>query len=346
MSRENEPVPEHFDAGKVGEVWRTPYQQLAESARNWAKKRRIPPAENDPIKTCLLLIDVQNTFCLPGFELFVAGPSGDGAVQDNRRLCRFIYRNLSRISHITATMDTHQAMQIFHSLFFIDAEGNHPPVMTMISSEDILKGRWQFNPALAKQLRRTPEEMREFLIHYTRELEKTGKYLLTIWPYHAMLGGIGHALASAVEEAIFFHTIARQRQARIITKGSHPLTEHYSAFRPEVQNDPQGKPLVDANQALFRELMEYDALIIAGQAKSHCVAWTVADLLTFIRQSDPALADKVYLLDDCASPVCIPGVVDFSEAAENAYREFAEAGMHRVNSTDPMHTWPGPLSNL
>ena len=39
--------------------------------------------------------DVQNTFCLPDFELFVSGRSGTGAVDDNRRLCEFIYRHIS-----------------------------------------------------------------------------------------------------------------------------------------------------------------------------------------------------------------------------------------------------------
>jgi hypothetical protein len=36
----------------------------------------------------------------------------------------------------------------------------------------------------------------------------------------------------------------------------------------------------------------------------------------------------------------IPGVVDFSEQAEAAFARFAEAGMHRVRSTDPIWEWP------
>jgi hypothetical protein len=34
------------------------------------------------------------------------------------------------------------------------------------------------------------------LQHYVDELEQRGKYSLTIWPFHAMLGGLGHALVS------------------------------------------------------------------------------------------------------------------------------------------------------
>ncbi|BCX12768.1 MAG: hypothetical protein KatS3mg067_1706 [Thermosynechococcus sp.] len=111
-----------------------------------------------------------------------------------------------------------------------------------------------------------------------------------IWPYHSMLGGIGHALVSAVEEACFFHTVARQQQTRIELKGSHPLTENYSVLRPEVSHDPQGRPLGAVNRALIEHLLAGDCLIIAGQAKSHCVTWTVADLLREIQQRDVQLA--------------------------------------------------------
>jgi len=77
-----------------------------------------------------------------------------------------------------------------------------------------------------------------------------------------------------------------------------------------------------------------DKLYIAGQAKSHCVAWTVQDLLNDILVTDPELAKKVYLLDDCSSAVMVPGVVDHTEAANEAYVRFAKAGMHVVKSTD------------
>lgn len=139
------PIPSHFDANKVGEVWRVPYQQRAEDARNWAKKHNIPPSIEDKTRICLLLIDVQNTFCIPDFELFVRG-----AVNDNVRLCEFIYRNLGKISAIAPTMDTHTAIQIFHPIFWINNAGEHPtPAATMITPEDIQQGIWKVNPAVA-----------------------------------------------------------------------------------------------------------------------------------------------------------------------------------------------------
>ena len=77
---------------------------------------------------------LRNTFCIPEFELYVGGHSGSGAVDDSGRLCEFIYRNLHRITQMIPTMDTHQAMQIFHAVYLIDADGKHPdPVITSYS---------------------------------------------------------------------------------------------------------------------------------------------------------------------------------------------------------------------
>ena len=61
-----------------------------------------------------------------------------------------------------------------------------------------------------------------------------------------MLGGIGHALVSAVEEAIFFHGIARSSRPDFQVKGDNPLTEHYSIIGPEVTDGPHGEPIARA----------------------------------------------------------------------------------------------------
>jgi nicotinamidase-related amidase len=149
-----------------------------------------------------------------------------------------------------------------------------------------------------------------------------------------MLGGIGHALVSSVAEALFFHSVARLAQTEIVTKGDTPFTESYSVIGPEVLTGPMDELLGVHDQRFIEQLEKTDKLIIAGQAKSHCVAWTVSDLLDDITFTDPELARKVYLLEDCTSPVVVPGVVDHTDAANAAYERFAQAGMHIVKSTD------------
>jgi nicotinamidase-related amidase len=289
------PVPAHFAPEAVGEVWRVPYEERAREAEAWAREHGLRPAAEDASRICLVAVDVQNTFCAPGFELFVGGRSGTGAVDDNRRLCEFIYRNLDVITQVVPTLDTHQAMQVFHAVWLVDGEGRHPEPHTLISANDVANGRWHVDAAAAEALGLDPDYAERLLAHYTSSLAGTGRYDLTIWPYHAMLGGIGHALVSSVEEAIFFHTIARRSQPDFQQKGRLPLTEHYSVLGPEVTRGPDGE----------------------------------------------LLGEKVYLLEDCTSPVVVPGVVDYTYEADAAVERFAGAGMHVVRSTDPIETWPG-----
>jgi nicotinamidase-related amidase len=329
-----QPIPEFFDSTNVGTVYRIPYEERARGARDFALRSALKPASTDQTKTWLMLIDVQNTFCIPEFELYVGGRSGRGAVEDNVRLCEFIYLNLANITHITATMDTHSTMQVFHAIFFVDQDGNHPAPFTDIHADELRDGKWTFNPALAPQFGIAPEYGQQMMVHYAEALEKKGKYALTIWPYHALLGGIGHALVSSVEEALFFHSIARNSQYEIEIKGDKPFTENYSVVGPEVLTGPMGETLGTHNRKFIEQLQRYDKLIIAGQAKSHCVAWTVQDLLNDINVVDPSLAKRIYLLEDCSSPVVVPGVVDHTSAADDAYARFAAAGMHIVRSTD------------
>ncbi len=341
MNNQALPIPDFFDPDKVTDVWRVPYQEHAVTARKWAVRHTIPCATQDQNRVGLLLVDVQNTFCIPGFELYVGGESGTGAVEDNRRLCRFIYRNLNRITQICPTLDTHQAAQIFHSLFLVNAAGDHPEPYSLISIDEIEANVWQVNPELLETLALDKAQAGDFLRHYTQTLKACGKYELTVWPYHAMLGGIGHALVSAIEEAVFFHTIARQSQPDLQIKGGNPLTENYSILRPEVLTDAGGRGIAQENRAFIQKLLGYDALIIAGQAKSHCVAYTIQDLLDEIVSIDPKRAGRVYLLEDCTSPVVIPDVISYASQANEAFHRFAEAGMHIVQSSEPMAAWPG-----
>jgi nicotinamidase-related amidase len=334
------PLPEHFDPSQIGRVWRVPYAARALEAAAWRQEHALGPAADDAPRVCLVAIDVQNTFCIPDFELFVAGRSGTGAVDDNRRLCAFMYRNLGTISQVIASLDTHHAMQVFHAIWLVDEGGAHPSPYTLVSAQDIESGRWRFNHAIADALGIDVDYAERHLADYTRRLAEGVKYDLTIWPYHSMLGGIGHALVSAVEEAVFFHGIARHSRPEFRVKGDNPLTEHYSVLGPEVREGPDGERLGAKDTALIEQLLTFDAVVVAGQAKSHCLAWTIDDLLAD-EEAGGRLAERTYLLEDCTSPVVVPGVVDYTDEAEAAFARYAAAGMHVVRSTDPMSSWPG-----
>jgi nicotinamidase-related amidase len=335
------PLPPHVDLDRVDEVRRVDYETRFRDAAAWAATHGLLPAKADSPRVCLLAVDVQNTFCTPGFELFVAGRSGSGAVDDTRRLCSFLYRSLAAISEIAVTLDTHQAFQIFHAPFLVDADGRHPSAYTLVTEHDVGAGRWRVDPAAAEALGLEPEHADRHLRSYVASLAAGGKYDLTVWPFHAMLGGVGHALVSALEEAFFFHAIARRSPTRFEVKGRSPLTEHYSVLGPEVLEGADGERLGERNTRLVEHLAAFDAVVVAGQAKSHCVAWTVEDLL----DDAPELAPRLYLLEDCTSPVVVPGAVDYTESADRAFAGFEERGAHVVRSTLPIASWPGPIGD-
>jgi nicotinamidase-related amidase len=334
------------NARKVVEPGFVDWNGLQELALTLRKQHNIKASTTDGVRIGMLNIDVQQCFCHPQGELFVGGRSGNGAIMDCWRMENFILRNLGLLTGIHWTLDTHRAYAIFHPAFLVDNDGKHPSPFTLVTVADVETGKWAPSPYMLAALGLNLAGATKYLIHYCTELKKAGRYDLTIWPYHGMLGSLGHTIVTGLQEAAFIHSIARGFQSGYEVKGTHPLTESYSVLGPEVLLDAQLKPLPGAqrNTRFIQQLLAYDILIIAGQAKSHCVAWTISDLLGDIAQKDPALARKVYLLEDCTSAVVagpVGSALDYTDAADKAFADFIAAGMHVVKSTDPIHTWPG-----
>ena len=115
------------------------------------------PAVGGRFRICLLAVDVQNTFCIPEFELFVRGRSGTGAVDDNRRLCEFLYRNLAAITQIVPSLDTHRTMQLFHAVWFVDEEGRPPRSLHARLGRGRRAGTLALNPAAPESLGIDPD---------------------------------------------------------------------------------------------------------------------------------------------------------------------------------------------
>lgn len=331
------PLPPFFDAAKVGEMRLVKYQKIAEEANRWKGIHNIKASIHDNFKVRLMPIDVQITFCFPDAELPVAGALGDC-----NRTAELIYRNLNWITDISPTFDTHRAFAIFHAIFWINDKGEHPSPATAISIDDQKTGKWKVNPAVVGSLPGWDYiSLCKHALHYSTRLAACDKNILIVWPYHAMLGGIGHALVPNVEEAIFFHTIARSIQMSPEIKGGNPLTENYSPLTPEVLDTFDGRAIAQKNVRFIEALLAYDAVVILGQAKSHCVCWCIQSLLDDINKKDPKLTKKVHLVEDCTSPVVIPGVIDFTQQGNDAFAKFAKAGMNIVKSSTPMNQWPG-----
>lgn len=343
------PLPPHFDAENARRYAYAPDQQAVFAVANeWRRMHGIAPARARNYDLHLLIVDAQKDFCFPEGTLYVGGRSGTGAMDDNARLAAWIYRNLGAITHLTTTMDTHFAYQIFFAPFWIDQDGAPLTPHRIITTDEVRAGQVRPNPEMAWWLCDGDQEwLHKQAEYYCAELERAGKYQLYLWPPHCILGSDGHALAGVIHEARLFCSYVRGIQSRVEIKGGNPLTENYSVLRPEVLTTFDGQPLAQKNADFLNILLTSDAVVIAGQASSHCVKSTIDDLLSEILAADPALARKVYILSDCMSAVTVPDgaggfVADFTPQAEEAERRFAGAGMHVVRSTDPIASWPMP----
>lgn len=302
--------PSCYDPDRIGTLF---YPEVAALAQE-AAGAGLPPASQDQQQIQLLIIDMQVDFCHPQGTLHVPG-----ALQDIRRLVEFIYRNAERISNITCSLDSHLPYQIFHPAWWADPEGHHPDPFTVITQEDVKQGRWR--PLLEP----------EWSTAYVRKLEEGAKKQLTIWPYHVPIGGIGNALDPELWSAVFWHSIARKSQPTWWRKGSVPKTEHYSIVQPEipVPQVPGGE-----SYSFLEDLEQYDSIIIAGEAASHCVLETLEDLVDEFADK-PETLDKIFILRDCTSPVQHPDI-DFAALTEKKFAAFEKQGIHFILSTDPL----------
>lgn len=341
------PLPDFYRADHAA-AWdyRPDAQDLAARAAEWRAMHNVRAAAADEYRIHVLLIDVQKDFCLPEGTLYVAGRSGTGAIDDSKRMAEFLYRNAAVIGNVTTTLDTHFAYQIFFPSFWIDRDDAPLTPHRVITAQEVASGEVRPNPAMARWLcKGNYAWLVKQALHYCEELERAGKYQLYLWPPHCLLGSDGHALAGVIHEARLFHSYLRGSQSWAEVKGGNPLTENYSVLRPEVLTRHDGAPLAQRNTQFLQTLLSADAVVIAGQAASHCVKSSIDDLLDQIVAVDPALARKIYIMTDCMSAVTVPDgkgcfVADFTDEADRAQQRFADAGMHLVRSTDPMAAWP------
>ena len=252
-----------------------------------------------------LIIDAQFDFCHPDGALFVPG-----ADADIDRIAGLIRRFATRIDHIVVTLDTHHILDIAHPLFWQDTGGKHPQPFTRISAEDVDAGRWlpRFEPEKATQ--------------YVHDLEADGQFQHFIWPEHCLIGSRGASLHDTLLTALRDWTRQCDRNYKAVQKGLYPLTEHFGIFRAQVP-DP-AVPDTQLNTGLIADLNRFDAIYLMGEAKSHCVANSLKQLLDFA----PELVAKVVLISDCTSDVTGLGYL-----ADPIYTEARVRGVRFAEST-------------
>ncbi|MDY6935406.1 MAG: hypothetical protein SVZ03_14420 [Spirochaetota bacterium] len=261
-------------------------------------------------KIQLLIIDAQYDFCDPNGALYVPG-----AQEDMKRTTSMIRKGKDKIEKIRVTLDTHRKQHIAHPIWWIDENDNHPKPFTAISTNDVIGNliKW----------RASNPEYNERSIEYVRQLERNGRYTLTIWPPHCLIGSNGHKIFPDIFDALD-EWEDMYASVDYLTKGTNIFTEHYSAIRADVIDpDDNGTYF---NTGFIERLDEAEIIGIAGEALSHCVANTVKDIADALRDNH---IEKLVLLEDATSPV-----TGFEDQALDFIKEMKSRGMRIARTTD------------
>lgn len=281
-------------------------------------------------KIHLLIIDPQNDFCdIPETELPVdpaAVATGTarplfrpalpvaGGDADMKRLAAFIDRVGSKLYDIHVTLDSHNPVDIAHPTWWVNGQGAAPAPFTLIGAADVKSGLWRARNPLAQA----------HSLRYVEALETASRYRLVVWPEHCLIGSWGHNVHGAVKGALDRWARSKLEVVDFVTKGSNPMTEHYSAVQAEVP-DPSD-PSTMLNGRLIKTLAEADRVVIAGEALSHCVANTVRDIANNFGEEN---VRKLVLLTDCAS-----SVGGFEDLGRQFLAEMTARGMQTARSVD------------
>ncbi|KAG3116641.1 hypothetical protein PI124_g2934 [Phytophthora idaei] len=255
---------------------------------------------------CLLVIDQQVDFH-PGGSLAIPTANEDAA-----HIAAFIRQHSGKLKQLVLTLDSHQRYHIAHGIFWENAEGKSPEPFTLITAKEVAAGVW----------RPRDPSLKQYVMAYTTALEASGKFTLCIWPEHCLIGSPGHNIVPNVLAAALKWTKMSLKPVQYVMKGSNSFTEHYSALKAEFELPYD--PTTSLNRALVDTLKLADKVVVCGEAISHCVNYTVRDL---VDAWPTERRHDLVILTDCASPV--PG---FEKAGEEFLRDMAAKGLTLTTS--------------
>lgn len=283
--------------------------------------------------TTLLLIDVQN--CLHS--------SGEapipGADDDAMRIADLIYKNPYKIDRIIATMDMRYKLHISHPGWWINDDGYHPTPNTKISFAHVQQGLYVPNPRLSlsvsdvvyepkylKKNKMMDDEKQvnlyEYALNYLEKLERSNRYNHTIWPEHCLAGTQGSNMHPLVMNSLLEWSMETGNSVEWLQKGHDPLTEMFSIMRADVVLSEE----TDYNYDILTSLLLSNRLLVAGQAKSHAVNWSLRDILEWWPEED---VSRIALLKDATSPVS-----GFEQEGQELETFLAEQGVKLINVAD------------
>lgn len=253
------------------------------------------------MKIHLVVVDPQNDFCIPDCARNQGALVVPGARQDMSRVAVMIDRLGDQIEAIHVTLDSHHTVGIERPGWWKRVkDGVPPPPFTTLTLNDAGDGVVDaagdaYTTTIPYRFRHGPPEGYGVL-GYSRALKDKGG-VLTIWPVHCVIGTWGACIVPELARMLSAWEQKTSTPVNYVLKGTNPHTEHFSAVRAEVPDSED--PSTSLNVGLLRQLQQADLIAVCGEARSHCVAATVRDMI----EQCPSFDRKLVLLDDAMSNV-------------------------------------------
>lgn len=266
-------------------------------------------------------IDVQNANILiidPQVDFHEGGNLAVfGATADSERISKFIEKNANKLKKIYVSLDTHTKNHIGHPGYWESVEDkSEPSAWTVFSFEnDKIMGTMG---TVKKEYTPKNKELLDWTKEYVKTIKRYGKGPALIWPTHCLEYSSGHDVTEVLKKVLNSDSVKDKVEYHI--KGQNEATEMYSIFKAEIpveneindgnkteyysgdhelkdsskiktNTDKEDGAYLNTtfNEALYEELTKYNSpILICGEALSHCVNWSLRDLVNKI------LNDKIY----------------------------------------------------
>lgn len=279
-------------------------------------------------KNILLIIDPQNDFHEPQEDYEKPALPVENSNTDAGNIVKLI--NSDNFDEIHVSLDTHTHNHIGHPGFY---EKGYVPLGFYDGSQN---AKDTIDTKLTEY----------YLVNYNKSHIKKRGGNYQMWPVHCIENTEGHDIYPPIKEAL------GKKKVKYHIKGQNELTEMYSIFSATVDPEScctMKQRYTGGNTIPIGEMSTYDiaeglnsyedackhvnlntkknqglidnllgphgenTVYVCGQAKSHCVADSIIDLLEENKGT-------IILVDDASSPVIVPGI-DLMKIAEGRIAE-------------------------
>jgi nicotinamidase-related amidase len=244
------------------------------------------------------------------------------------RVANLVKRLGKRLGDINVTLDSHSVMHIAHPLWFKNSKGEHPSPFTVMRLENgsIIGGMTDASGNFhdVGEFTATRANTLKWTLEYLELLASKKKYPHVIWPYHCLIGTPGHNIVQPLSDALIEWEHNKVDLVNKVTKGSCPFVEHFSGVRAEIPHKDYPGTQIDSR--FINTIVSADLILVAGEARSHCLANTLRDLAEL---AGDEFVKKCVLLTDGTSDV--PG---FSQYGESFVKDMTAMGMQTTTTVD------------